>query len=153
MNRHASDEMNQFLVSVFNQILRREEMILKDGPFHDLSVKEMHVIDRIAECQSTGYNTASEIAKLQGITAGTLTVSIHTLERKGYVLRCPDPRDGRIVRIELTEKGKSAYAAHFSFHQSMVDCILKNLSEEETGIFIKGLSEIAAFFGSQKDST
>lgn len=151
MSLHASEEMNQFLVSVFNQILRREETILKDGSFKNLSVKEMHVIDRIAQCELSKSNTASEIAKLQGVTAGTLTVSIQVLERKGYVIRCPDPRDGRIVRIALTEKGKGAYQAHFSFHQSMVDCILNALTAEETAIFIKGLSAITEFFGSEED--
>ena len=144
-------EINNFMVTVFNEVLRTEEASLKTKETNNLSMREMHVIETV--CDAAGYekNTASEIALSQKITAGTLTATISNLERKGYVLRRKDQRDKRMVRIFPTGKGKTANEVHQSFHHEMVSSIMSVLNQEELAMFVKGLAAVQNFLQGGKN--
>lgn len=151
MNSSQQAQLNNFLVNVFNEILRIEESCLRTGEFKNLSVREMHVIEAVCTAQEKGTNNrASDIAQAQGISAGTLTTAITLLEKKGCVERRTDAHDKRIVRLYATEKGKRANAVHQQFHQQMVADVLAALSPEETNILIKGLQSLQVFFDTRK---
>ena len=138
-------QINNFLVTVFNEVLRTEEISLKTKEFHNLSMREMHVIEAVCDAAKSGKNTASEIAFSQKITAGTLTTAIRTLEKKGYVLRSQDQRDKRVVRILPTEKGITANEVHATFHHEMVSSIMSTMKEDELAMFVKGLAAVQDF--------
>lgn len=139
-------EINNFLVKVFNGVLRTEEATLKSKEYKNLSMREMHVIEAVCEAEQSERNSASEIANSQKVTAGTLTAAINTLEKKGYVVRRQDQKDRRMVRIFSTEKGKNANEIHQAFHHEMVSSILSVLNEEECKVFVKGLGAVKNFF-------
>jgi len=144
-------QLNDFLVTVFNEILRIEEYCLKSGEFKNLSIREMHVIEAVCAAEEMGINNrAGDIAQAQGISAGTLTTAVTYLEKKGCIERRPDPRDKRIVRLFVTDKGRRANESHQRFHQQMVADVLATLSAEETDILIKGLKSLKAFFDNNK---
>jgi DNA-binding MarR family transcriptional regulator len=145
-------ELNDFLVNVFNEILRIEENCLRSGEFKNLSVREMHVIEAVCAAQDQGINNrAGDIAQAQGISAGTLTTAVTCLVRKGCIERRIDPQDKRIIRLYATEKGRCANEVHQRFHQDMVSGVLAALSPEESDILIKGLRSLKSFFdGSSK---
>lgn len=142
----AYKQINNFLVTVFNEVLRTEEASLKTNKTHNLSIREMHVIEAVCNAEKTKKNTSSEIAYSQNITAGTLTTTINTLEKKGYVFRLQDTRDKRVVRIYATEKGKTANEIHSSFHHRMVCSIMDSMNKEELMMFVKGLAAVQKFF-------
>jgi len=52
----------------------------------------------------------SQLAGLLGVSAASLSDSIGTLERRGDVLRRPDPDDGRASRLRLSAAGKRRLA-------------------------------------------
>lgn len=139
-------QINKFLVGVFNEILKIEEdFIVKT--FADLSVKEVHVIEAVCNADEKGDdNRSTSIAEKLKVTAGTLTTAVAQLERKGYLLRERDENDKRIVHIVPTEKGFEAQKCHVDFHEKLVDNAVSNLSDEELEIFVKALNSIATFF-------
>lgn len=139
-------QINNFLVKVFNEILRNEEAILQIGTCKNLSIREMHVIEAICLAQESGSNTASEIALAQNITAGTLTTSVNRLEEKGFVSRQMDKQDRRVVRIFPTASGIAANQVHQAFHHNLVEAIMGALSPEELAVFVKGLNAVRNFF-------
>jgi len=143
-----SEKINSFLVSVFNNILRMEEASLKERA-GNLSMREMHVIEAVCDAVTRQQNTASEIALSQNITAGTLTATVSTLEKKGFLIRRQDDRDKRMVRIFPTEKGKTANEIHQSFHHEMVSAIQSVLKEDELKAFVRGLAAVQHFFESK----
>ena len=102
--------MNQFLVEIFHEVLRREDAAIASGGFQNLSAREVHVIEAVceAETRGEGENSSAEIARRLGITAGTLSAAVKVLERKGYLTRRRDERDKRIVRLA----DKIAYLNH-----------------------------------------
>ena len=147
-------KINDFLVNVFNEILKTEEASLKTGGFQNLSVREMHVIEAVFDLQKTNKNTASNIAAAHGITSGTLATAINTLEKKGYVKREPDERDKRVVRIFVTEeKGMSAHKWHSLFHHDLVSSVMYAMNHDELKVFVKGLAAVYDFFKDQQYKT
>ena len=142
-------ELNHFLVEVFNDILKAEAFLVTRSEFKNLSLRELHVIEAVcnAEVNQTD-NRATTIANTLRVTAGTLTTSVSLLEKKGYLLRKKDEKDKRVVRIYSTDLGKAANKEHEYFHETMVDYILNELTDEEVDVFVKSLSKVGAFFGS-----
>ena len=139
--------INDFLVDVFHEILKSEEQALASFEYQNLSLREMHVIETVVRAKRDNQDDrATAIASALRITAGTLTTAISTLERKGYLIRCRDERDRRIVHILPTPLGERADAHHQKFHQEMVKRVLHILTEEEAAVFVKGLSHLSEFF-------
>lgn len=135
--------LNHLLVVMFNQILNIEEKALKKGPFGNLTLSELHVIEAI------GYDATlpmSAIATRLDITVGTLTIAMNNLVKKGYVSRVRSETDRRVVLICLTERGKEAFIHHSDFHKEMINFTMSVLSPEEGDILIKSLEKITDYF-------
>lgn len=135
--------MNELMVDIFNGILTKEQMALKDGLFKDISVTEIHTIEAIGMYVS---RTMSEVASDLGITVGTLTIAIGNLVKKGYVQRERSEKDKRVVEIALTQRGKIAYRIHAKFHRDMISEMLKGMSSAEEEVLINALKKINCFF-------
>jgi len=140
--------INQYLVSIFNDILTIEEAELQRSMFSDISIKEMHTIEAIGMYRK---KTSSEVAKELMITVGTLTVAINNLEKKGYVERIRSDDDRRVVKLSLTKKGKLVFRVHQSFHREMVKNILGDMDENEAGALLKALKNLHVYLGKLKE--
>ncbi|MGL6174992.1 MAG: MarR family winged helix-turn-helix transcriptional regulator, partial [Cellulosilyticaceae bacterium] len=134
--------VNELLVELFNEILTIEKAALQSGPFKDLSITEMHVIEEIGLTP----RTMTEVADRVGVTVGTLTTSINRLVKKEYVTRNRSKEDRRFVEIELTRRGKLAYRVHEAFHNEMVEYMIEELSNEDHQILIASLTRVSEFF-------
>ncbi|WP_102399305.1 MarR family winged helix-turn-helix transcriptional regulator [Haloimpatiens massiliensis] len=141
--KEAYNILNELLVETFNDILEIEQKALKEGAFSELSITEIHTIEAIGMYER---KTMTEVAKTLDITVGTLTTAINNLVKKGYVERKRDEMDRRVVKIELTRKGKLAYRVHEKFHSDMVKATIEGLTKEEEGILIKSLDKLNNFF-------
>lgn len=135
-------EINDFLVTVFNDILTIEESELQKSKFDDLSIKEFHTIEAIGLHDE---KISSEVAKSLSITVGTLTVAINNLEKKGYVERIRDASDRRVVKLKLTNKGRLVFRVHQHFHIQMVMAVMQGLDDQEQDVLIKALKNLHAF--------
>ena len=134
--------INKLLVDSFNDILIIEERALKDGPFNDVSITEVHTIEAIGMYER---KTMSEVARILDITVGTLTVAVNKLVKKGYVQRYKSEEDKRIVFIGLTKKGRLLFRVHGKFHKDMVSATISGMGEEETVILTSALGHLNDF--------
>lgn len=140
------EHINRFLVDVFDEILKTEELCLT-GAFPDLSLRELHLIEDVCRAVDEGRdNRATAIAAQQRVTAGTLTTVTALLEKKGYLERQKDPADRRAVRIVPTEKGRQADAHHARFHREMVDQGLSALTDDQADALVIALEGLTRFF-------
>ena len=135
--------INQFLVEVFNNILKIEQKSLREGKFSDLSITEIHTLECIGMYSE---RTMSDVAQDLDITVGTLTTAINNLVKKGYVDRQRSEVDRRVVEISLTKKGKLAYRVHEQFHTEMIKATVGSLGEEESEVLEKALQNLNQFF-------
>jgi len=145
----SKEKMNRFLVGTFNTILRLEEKVLENLTNNHLSISEIHLIETIFETMKKTDNTSTNIAQAAGITLGSLTTAVKTLEKKGYVVRERDVSDKRIVHIVPTPIAIFINEEHTRFHEKMVEDIISNLTFEEVGALVHALSKVENFFNRQ----
>ena len=134
--------VNDYLTSIFNNVLVIEESSLRGSQFKDVSIKEMHTIDVIGTMPNA---TPSDISKELLVTLGTVTTSLNNLERKGYIERRRSSIDRRVVHLSLTKKGRLLYRLHKRFHNRMVMQVGEGMSPEEKNAMQKGLQNLYNF--------
>ncbi len=134
---------NDVLVRLFNEIMDIEERAIITEEFKDITNNDMHVIEAIGISTMKNMST---IARALSVTVGTLTISMNSLVKKGYVVRNRSEKDRRVGNISLTEKGRKAYRHHEEFHKKMIDAMTKDLSQEETQVLVKALTNLRVFF-------
>ena len=137
------DTLNDVLVNLFRDINSIEEKAIASQEYQDLTNNDMHVINAIGV--GTTKNMSS-IAKELSVTVGTLTISMNSLVKKGYVLRERGKEDRRVVYISLTERGRAAYVHHARFHKAMIDSISDEMTSEEMELLIKTLTKLNKWF-------
>lgn len=144
----AEQKINHFLVNVFNDVLRLEEENLARGPYKNLSVSEMHVLEAVRAGGEA--ETMSELAARLRVTASTLTVAVKTLEQKGFLARRRASEDRRKVTVALAGPAHKALARHEAFHQRLIDQVSERLSQQQMDDLADTLSALHGFFVSMR---
>ncbi|WP_271714049.1 MarR family winged helix-turn-helix transcriptional regulator [Anaeromicropila herbilytica] len=139
----AYGTFNEVLVKLFNEIMELEQKAIITEEFKDISNNDMHIIEAIGNEEPKNMTT---VAKALKVTVGTLTIAINNLVKKGYVDRVRSDEDRRVVLISLSMKGEKAFEHHKRFHQDMINATLKGLSDSETKILVKALSNLSSYF-------
>jgi transcriptional regulator, MarR family len=135
--------MNHLLVTLFNQILNIEEKALKKGPYNNLTINELHVIDAIG---IDHVHPMSIIASKLDVTVGTLTIAMNNLVKKGYATRVRSEEDRRVVLVGLTTIGVEAYEHHREFHEDMITYTVSAMNDKESDVLIEALTKITEYF-------
>lgn len=140
----TEQQINRFLVEVFNDVLHLEESSLADGPCKNLSVSELHVLEAV---QCSGKDPSmSELASRLRVTASTLTIAVKTLEQKGYLVRQRCQEDRRRVVVHLTERADAALEHHSEFHHQLITGVSQHLTPTQMEDLARALSCLHDFF-------
>ena len=134
--------LNKILATLFNNVLKVEEAVMKKSRGHNLSVTEIHTLEAIGQGEA---KTMTHVADTLKINISTLTSAINKLVTKGYVNRFRIPEDRRMVMVELSETGVRAVREHEAFHLVMIRDALSQLPPEETGRLIESLENVNEF--------
>lgn len=140
--------IDQVLVHLFNDILRIEESTLRRSGVHGLSMREIHLLQTIAEAGED--STMSEVAARLHVTVGSLTVAVNTLSRKGYVERQRSSLDKRCIHLRLTARAAEVNRMHQDFHRQLTDALLREIPQERLALLCQGLDGVAAYFEQQE---
>lgn len=135
--------LNDVLVKLFRDINTLEERAIRTEEYRDVTANDMHVIEAIGP---EGTKNMTSVARELEVTTGTLTISVNSLVKKGYVNRTRSEEDRRVVLISLSDRGQKAYLHHRKFHEEMIDAVLRELTEEEQCALEKALSKLTRFF-------
>ncbi|MCL2370754.1 MAG: MarR family winged helix-turn-helix transcriptional regulator [Firmicutes bacterium] len=142
------DKIQDFFIKCFYTILSTAEKSIENISDGELSLKEMRLIDAVYK--SAGNNNFSTVAKVLGVTLGTLTTSFARLEKKGYLYKVQDDGDKRIFYIEPTPHGAEMYKQYKSFHEKMFAGITKSITEPQIETMVDALQKLDKFFTSLK---
>lgn len=143
----TKEMLNEILIKLFNVVLFSEEEFFKRKMEEKVTLKSVHVLEAIKKVELEEKNASmSKIASALGVTAGTLTVVLKKLEKKGYVTRKQSKEDKRKYYINLTKKAEKVINVHKEYHENMVDMITRNLSKREEESLVDLLSKIKYFF-------
>ena len=111
----AEQKINSFLVDVFNDVLRLEEDDLARGPYKNLSVSEMHVLEAVDS--AAGGETMRELAARLRVTASTLTEAARgALERHAaFHEKLVDRVSRRLTPAQMDQLADTLAALHGFF--------------------------------------
>lgn len=135
--------LNEILVRLFRDIMDIEEKAIITSEFRDITNNDMHVIEAIGTGEPKNMTT---IARELSVTVGTLTISMNSLVKKGYVVRERGQEDRRVVYISLSDKGRKAFEHHAMFHKEMIENVAEKLNHEEMEILIQALTKLDRWF-------
>ena len=135
--------LNEVLVNLFRDIMDIEQKAIVTQEFQDITNNDMHVIEAIGMGKPRNMTS---VANALSVTTGTLTISVNSLVKKGFVERVRSEEDRRVVLVSLTEKGKMVYIKHQKFHEELVESIVNRLDEEEKVLLEKVLSNLNRYF-------
>lgn len=143
MAKRDNKTLNELLVTLFNSIMTTETKAVITEEFKDVSHNYMHIIEAIGIEEP---RKMSEIAKRLGVTVGTLTTNMNSLERKNYVVRERGESDKRVVFVTLTERGRKAFFHHRDFHKKMIKSVVAEFTPDEQVILMRCLNKLNEFF-------
>ena len=134
------DQLNlKFIVGLYRSYARINRSSQKLLAEFDLTVAQFGVLEALYHLGS--MKIGDIIAKTLS-TSGNMTVVIKNLEKDGWIQRYPDPDDGRICLIQLTEKGAQLIATIFPKHLQDLETLLSNLSSDEKDQLLKLLKKL-----------
>lgn len=99
------EELETFkLIERISSLLRSEER----KKYATIGLQPVHgqVLEYLAKCNKYS-NTHASVAEYLGLTKGTVSQSIQLLERKRFIEKTTDSRDGRVVHLTLSEAGRA----------------------------------------------
>ena len=76
------------------------------------------------------------------LTSGSMTAAVNRLQKKGFVKRVPDDRDGRSFYIHLTDSGRNVIKQAFEKHAKNLEMITSDLKADERQMLIRFLKRI-----------
>lgn len=71
----------------------------------------------------------------------TVSIGVSQLEESGFLVRQPDPQDGRAVQLFLTPEGQKLHQLTLEFRCKKFECLLKKLAPQERTTLINLLEK------------
>ena len=78
--------------------------------------------------------TLGELAAIEQVSAPSMSRSVGQLADQGYVVRSPDPDDGRLVRLSLTAQGREVVEREREHRDAWMAARLEGLSEDDRAL-------------------
>lgn len=94
-----------------------ERKFLKEFGIVDVTPNEVKVLYIIG---LSNIKSMSEIANKLRITQGTLSITVNSLVKKGYVIRTRNKQDRRVIILYLTKKSLNVIKHYGMFYYSLI---------------------------------
>ncbi|MFH0763155.1 MAG: MarR family transcriptional regulator [Candidatus Omnitrophota bacterium] len=131
-----AERLNELIPDLLRGVLRRDTDELTQGKI---------TMPQLLACQylcREGLSNMTALANFMGVTTAAVTGVVDRLVRAGYVGRCFDPQDRRVVNIELSAKGKEMVKKFKEQKKRMAIEVFKNLTEADRKNYLRIITQI-----------
>lgn len=101
--------------------------------------RELLAVRHLAQ---TGGMTMKQLSRCLKAAYSTTTAIVDKLAAENYVLRRPDPRDRRVVRVSLSDRGEDVFRNHIVKYEGLLKKRIKNLNEQEQRTLLQLISKM-----------
>jgi DNA-binding MarR family transcriptional regulator/N-acetylglutamate synthase-like GNAT family acetyltransferase len=138
-------------VRQFNRFYTRRLGLLANGLYgSDFSLAEMRVLWELAHHAGV---SASELEGRLGLDPGYMSRILRGLRERGLARAVPAEHDGRVRHLELTAKGRKAFAPFDRRSGEEVRCAIAHLSAAEQGRLVAAMRSIEALLEGDRPGT
>jgi DNA-binding MarR family transcriptional regulator len=88
-----------------------------------------------------------EIVEKTGRVKSTVTGMVNTLQHHGYVEKFQSPEDGRVMLVQLTEKGRSIRPAFKSISTRLLEKIFGDMPDGDQETLVQLLAQVGMNLG------
>lgn len=132
---NPKQKLNRTFMELLYSIRKYHFLMYKNcGPLSDTSHGQGRIL---AILKLKSEMTAKDLSYLLGIRQQSLNETLKKLEKDGYITRTPSPKDGRVMLISLTNKGRKVKQVTENNSN-----ILDGFSNEELAQFAKYLNQL-----------
>jgi DNA-binding MarR family transcriptional regulator/GNAT superfamily N-acetyltransferase len=129
----------------FNRFYTRQIGVLQEGLLEtDFSLTESRVLYELAH---TGEATAKALRAELGLDPGYLSRILGAFEKKGLMRKSASPADGRESLLDLTQKGRQAFATLNTRSSQKIAALLQKLAPGEQQQLIDATGTIERLLG------
>ncbi|MCR5373524.1 MAG: MarR family winged helix-turn-helix transcriptional regulator [Solobacterium sp.] len=128
-----------------DKLIQSIEHLAKDNPAGMTAISEL--LNAGGErgvllwlCSQTAAPCAVDIIEHFSLSAGRVANILKTLEKQGCVERTPDEHDRRVMRIKVTEKGRTRAAEDFRKIEKHWSQLIHKLGEKDAAEMVYLLS-------------
>lgn len=86
----------------------------------------------------------TELAAAEGVTQPAITLLVNRLAGRGWVVREPDPKDGRAVLVNLTEAGGKVIEALRAEYRALMHEEMASLGDEDIETLARAIDVLDA---------
>lgn len=98
-----------------------------------------------------GEMSQRELASKMNVSPPSITAAIQKMEKLKYIRREPDSRDQRVMRLSLTEKGRSCLTRTKAVAKQMDEVLFQGISQEEKLLFRRLLLQMRENLSKARD--
>ncbi len=120
-----AEKLDTFLTNFFHDFRGKEKILATEV---GLTMPQFFVMMMI---DAKGSRKMSELAELLSLNFGTATGIVDRLVRDGYLKRQRDEKDRRVVRVYLTDKGKSVIVKVQEKRRERLVSLLEKINDED----------------------
>jgi MarR family 2-MHQ and catechol resistance regulon transcriptional repressor len=138
LDRRAAD-----LQEIVQDILKQFQSVnaaAANGPHVALNVQELRAVEFLG---NEGPRMMRELAEYLAVAVNSMTGIVDNLEQKGLVGRHRSVEDRRVIRVELTDLGRTTYESLADVHRRLFRTMLGALTADEQEIFLVLFRKIA----------
>jgi len=140
-----ADELNRLMPFLLKEFVRRNtSRIFKEG----ITLPQLLVMQFLNDHQSSRMTDAATFMK---VSTAAITGLVDRLVKSGYAARLFDPNDRRIIRVNLTAKGRGLIRKINDQRRQMVVHIFGKISEQEREDYLRILRRIRDVLVSEKE--
>lgn len=88
---------------------------------------------------AAGPRRITELAEREGCTQPAITRLVDRLQARGWVVREPDPGDGRVVLVSLTAEGRAVADRLRNVYREMLHGEMSKLAEEDVRVLDRAI--------------
>ncbi len=126
------------VVSYINS--RREAQMIE----HGLTSGRFYLLMLLKRQKPVHMLSPSDLAKLTGVTRGTMTQFIDAIEKDGFVTRVEDPFDRRRMLVKLTDLGDQKTKEILPIYLERMVAYTKVLSDSEKTVAVDLLEKMSS---------
>jgi DNA-binding MarR family transcriptional regulator len=103
----------------------------------------------LATLARSGPSRLTALAASEGVTQPAMTQLVDRLQRMGLLDRVPDPADGRVVQVRITEDGLALLVRRRAVRAERIASLLERLSPAERALLAGALPAMDALANAQ----
>jgi DNA-binding MarR family transcriptional regulator len=104
----------------------------------------------LASLERTGPCRLTALAAHEGVTQPAMTQLVDRLQGMSLLERTPDPADGRVVQVRITDEGRALLARRRAVRAERVAELLVRLSPGEQALLTAALPAMEALANAQR---